>query len=73
MANYNKPVENKKSIGVIITTLVFALVGAICIFIGFGNEMLAWVKTFGIVVCVLVAPILIFVIYRLIKKRIEDL
>ena len=53
MASYNKPNGNKKNIGVIIVTIVFAIIGILCIIIGYGSDFLNWLKTFGIVILVL--------------------
>lgn len=73
MAKYNKPGGNKKSIGVIIITIVFALIGIACIIVGYGSEFLEWMKTFGIVILVLVSPILTFVIFRLIIGKVKEM
>lgn len=73
MASYNKPNGNKKNIGIIIVTTVFAIIGLICLLIGYGDEVFTWAKTFGIVILVLVSPILVFVIFSMIIKKIKDM
>lgn len=73
MASYNKPSTNKKSIGVIIVTTIFAILGAVCIIIGYGNEFLTWLTTFGIVILVLTFPILVFVLYHVISDKIKEM
>ena len=73
MASYNRPNENKKNIGVIIVTAVFAIIGIICIIIGYGSNFLTWLKTFGVVILVLVSPVLVFVIFKIIIKKIKDM
>ena len=73
MAKFNKPNGNKKSIGVIIVTTVFAIIGIICIIIGYGSEFLTWLRTFGIVILVLVSPILTFIIFHLIITKVKDM
>lgn len=73
MANYNKPNGNKKNIGVIIVTVVFAIIGMLCIIIGYGNDFLNWLKTFGIVILVLVSPVLVYVIFSFIIKKVKDM
>ena len=73
MAKFNKPNGNKKSIGVIIVTSVFAIIGIICIIIGYRIEFLNWLKTFGIVTLIIMSPILVFVIYKIIIKKIKDM
>lgn len=73
MAKFNKPNGNKKSIGVTIVTAVFAIIGIVCIIIGYGNDFLNWLMTFGIVILVLVSPILVFVIFTMIIKKIKDI
>lgn len=72
MASY-KPNGNKKSIGVIIVTIVFAIIGLAFLLIGYWNDVIPWMKTFGIVILVLVSPILIFVIFKTIIKRVKEM
>lgn len=72
MVSYN-PNVNKKSLGTIIIITIFAIIGAVCIIIGYKNEFLSWLMTFGVVICVLMFPILIFLLYQLIKKKIKDM
>ena len=73
MAKFNKPNGNKKSIGVIIVTSVFAIIGIICIIIGYRIEFLNWLKTFGIVTLIIMSPRLVFVIYKIIINKIKDM
>ena len=73
MTKFNKPNGNKKSIGVIIVTAVFAIIGIICIIIGYRIEFLNWLKTFGIVTLIIISPILVFVIYKIIINKIKDM
>lgn len=73
MASYNKPAGNKKSIGVIIVTAVFAIIGIICIIIGYGSEFLTWLTTFGVVILVIAFPILVFVLYHLLSDKIKGM
>lgn len=73
MAKYNKANGNTKSIGVIIITAVFAILGIICIIIGYKDEVLTWLSTFGIVLLVIASPILVYIIYQLVLKKIKDM
>lgn len=73
MASYNKMNGSKKSIGVIIVLAVFAVVGLTCILIGYFNQFLAWLAKCGTAMCVLAFPALIFMIYKLVKKKIEGI
>lgn len=73
MAKYNKPNGNNKNIGVIAVSLFFAIAGLILIIIGYQNEIVSWMKTFGIVVLVISTPIIVFVLYQIINKKIKDM
>lgn len=73
MASYNKPSTSKKSLGVIIVTTIFAIIGAVCIIIGYGSEFLTWLTTFGVVILVITFPILVFVIYHVISDKIKEM
>ncbi len=70
MVNY-KPNGDKKNAGVIIVTVIFAIIGLICIIIGYNVRILRWLKTFGIVSLALLSPVILFVIYKIIKDKIE--
>ena len=73
MASSNKPAGNKKNIGIIIVTTVFAIIGLACIIIGYGSEFLNWLGTFGVVILVLVSPILVFLLYKIVIGKIKDM
>lgn len=73
MAKFNKPNGTNKSIGMLVVTLIFLILGIVCIVIGFKNDIVSWMKTFGIAVCVLASPIIIFIIFRFIMSKIERL
>lgn len=73
MAKYNKPSKANKSVGMIIVTLIFIIIGIVCIIIGFKNDIVSWMKTFGIVVCVMLSPIVVYLIYKLVMKKIDEL
>lgn len=73
MASYNKPNGNKKNIGVIIVTIVFAIIGILCIIIGYGSDFLNWLKTFGIVILVLVSPVLVYILFSFLIKKVKDM
>lgn len=72
MGNY-KLNESKKSKGVIISTLVFAILGAICLIIGYKNEIVWWLKNIGIVLLVIAAPLIIYIIYKEIISKIKEM
>lgn len=72
MGNY-KLNESKKSKGVIISTLVFAILGAICLIIGYKNEIVWWLKNIGIVLLVIVTPLIIYIIYKEIISKIKEM
>lgn len=64
--------SKKSSIGVTIVTLVFAVIGAICLVIGYQDQVLSWLKTTGIVILVASAIPLLVLGYYLIQKKIES-
>lgn len=73
MAKYNRPAGIKKSIGTIIITSIFAIIGIVCILIGYANKFLLWLRTFGIVILVISFPILVYIIYKLILKKVKEM
>lgn len=70
---YYRDNGSKKNIGMIIITLIFALIGLVCIIIGYKNEVLNWLKTMGIVMVVVMMPVLIWFAFRLISKKIKEM
>lgn len=72
MVNYNIN-GNKKSKSAVIVTLVFALLGTICLIIGYHSEFLWWLKNVGIVLLVIAAPLVIWLIYKKLIKDIKDM
>lgn len=74
MAKYKlKKERNKTNIAVIIVIIIFALIGGTLLLIGYKNEMLKWMKTFGIVLLVLTLPLVVFVIYTNVNRKIKDM
>lgn len=71
MVNY-KP-NSKKSLGVILATTIMAVIGATFLIIGYHNDVLSWMKTFGIVTCILLAPLVLWVIYHYVIKKIKEM
>lgn len=73
MANYNKPNGSNKNIGVVILITVFAIIGIACLVIGWRNEIVSWLKTFGIVILVITSPLVVYLLYRFIMNKIKDI
>lgn len=73
MANYNKPNGSNKNVGVIIIMSVFAAIGLACFLIGWGNQIVSWMKTFGIVILVITSPVIVFLLYKIIIDKIKDM
>lgn len=65
--------SSKKTGGIVLAvTLVFALIGTVCLIIGYKNEVLHFLVTTGIaLLLVALVPISVF-IYQLINKRIDS-
>lgn len=72
MANYNIKAKNK-NLGLAIVMSVFAVIGLACIIIGYGSEFLSWMKTFGVVILVLSFPVVLFILYRTLVKKVKDM
>ena len=73
MANYNKPNGSNKNIGVIIIMAVFAIIGIACFIIGWRNEIVSWMKTFGIVIVVITSPLIVYLVYKFIMNKINKI
>lgn len=73
MASYNKPNGSIKNTGAIIVTIVFVILGLIFLLIGYNVRVLSWMKTFGIVILVLLSPVVAFIIYKIIIKKVKDM
>lgn len=67
----NRSVKSNK--GVILVTLLFALIGMVLIVIGFKNEILSFLKTFGIIILVLSLIPLVTFLGIVINKKIKEL
>ena len=65
--------ESKAKIGVIGVTVAFAIVAAILIIIGTGNKVFSWMKTTGIVVLAISAPIALYFLYNYVIKKIKEM
>lgn len=71
MANY-KP-NLKKNLGVILITAIMAVIGVTFLIIGYHNDVLSWMKTFGIVTCILLAPLVLWIIYHYVIRKIKEM
>lgn len=65
--------EAKTKIGIVGITVAFAIVAAIFIIIGTGNEVFGWLKTTGIVLLVISTPIILFFLYKFIMDKIKEM
>lgn len=65
--------ESKAKISVVGITVAFAIVAAIFIIIGTGNKVFSWMKTTGIVVLVISAPIMLSFLYNYVMKKIKEM
>lgn len=64
--------SHKAGIGMALVTAVFAVIGIVCLVIGYKDTVIAWLATTGIV-CLVVAVIPLLVIgYHLIQKKIDS-
>ena len=65
--------EAKSKITIVGITMAFAIVAAILIVIGIGNDALSWMKTTGIVLFVISTPIILFFLYKMVMKKIREM
>lgn len=64
---------SKANLGVIVTTIIFLIIGIILLIVGYGNEFLNWLKTFGVVILVISLPILVTCLGIIINNKIKEL
>lgn len=65
--------NSKKNLGVILITAIMAVIGVTFLIIGYHNDVLNWMKTFGIVTCVLLTPLVLWIIYHYVIKKIKEM
>lgn len=65
--------KKKKNMVMLIVTLVFAVIGITFLAIGFGDEALVWCKTFGLTILGLLSPLIVYLIFRFINKKVDDM
>ena len=65
--------KNKKAgLGVTLVTVLFALIGTVCLVIGYHDTVLQWLSTVGIVVLVVAAIPALVIGYMFIQKKIDS-
>ena len=70
---YYKEKDHKKSIALTIISIVFSIIGAILIVIGYHNEVVSWFKSAGVLIVCVCIPLLIYVVYKKINDKSEHL
>lgn len=65
--------KKKKNMVMLIVTLVFAVIGITFLAIGFGDEALVWCKTFGLTILGLLSPLIVYLIFQFINKKVDDM
>lgn len=74
MGNYNlKPGGNKTNVIVGIISAIFLIAGIALIVVANFTELVSWLKTFGITLCVMCVPLIIMIIYRVLKNEINKI
>lgn len=63
--------SNKKNLTILTITICFAIAGIVCIFVGAFQTIVSWLLSFGIVIVVLSLPVLVWVIRRILNKKVE--
>ena len=74
MANYNlTPGGNKANIVVGIISAIFLIAGITLIVVANFTELVSWLKTFGITLCVMCVPLIITIIYSVLNNKINKI
>ncbi len=73
MAKFKNKSKKKPNLIVGIIMLVFAVIGIVCIIIGFGSEALVWMRTFGITILIIVSPVIAFIIFKEINAKVKGM
>lgn len=69
-----KPPKQKKkasAISMTIITILFAIAGIVFLIIGYHDALLDWMKTMGISLLVAASIPAIFIVHRIIQKRLD--
>lgn len=64
--------SKKTGIVATVVTVVFAIIGVVCMIIGYHNEVLHWMMTTGVAFLVIAAFPILILVYNLISKKIES-
>lgn len=62
---------SKANLTLLILTICFAVTGIVCIFVGAYKEIVSWLLSFGIVLVVLALPVAVWLIRRILNKKVE--
>ena len=72
LAHSNKPTLSK-NVSILIISGIFALAGTVCLIIGFFNDIVSWLKEFGLAMLVILLPIIAFIIHTIRSKKIKEM
>jgi Na+/melibiose symporter-like transporter len=64
---------SKGNISILGTTLGFLIIGIILVIISYGENVIPWLKTTGIVLLVIAVPVLIWIVHNIIIEKIKDM
>ena len=68
-----KKKKKRTNMIVLIVTLVFAVAGITFLAIGFGDEALVWCKTFGLTILGLLSPLIVYLVFQFINRKVDDM
>ena len=68
-----RPKKQRKNLIVLITMSAFAVLGITFLIIGFGSEALVWMRTFGLVIIALVSPIIVYIVFKMLNRKVEGM
>lgn len=71
MAKYNQAKWRVGSLTLV--TLIFIILGVALVLIGAYSQVVSWLKTFGIAFLVCACPLVIWVIFKVINKKIKEM
>lgn len=65
--------KSKGKVSTLGTVMFFAVLGALCIIIGFHDSLIPWFKKYWLTIAVCVSPVIIFIIFQFSKKKIDSM
>ena len=71
MGKFNKP--SKGNISVLGTMIFFVVLGTLFTIIAFHDKMGKWLDKYGLTLCVVLIPVILFVVHQFVIKKIKEM